>query len=132
MRHKAICYVCGGSIERDKGFDLDHAIPLRIGGKDNKANLRPLHKSCHIAKTKSDQALIGKTRRQEAKSWGVKTPKGKPIRSRGFDKSSSASRKKPALKMAGLFPVSPFISRTKAMSEPSRDLIEAALADMGR
>lgn len=87
--HQEKCCICGQPIERDKGFDLDHLIPLRIGGPDTRDNLRPAHRACHRIKTKSDHAQIGKTRRQEAKSWGVKSQKGPKLQSRGFPKADA-------------------------------------------
>jgi hypothetical protein len=73
------CYLCKQPISRDAGWDLHHTIPLAIGGTDTVDNLAPVHRKCHRAS--EDHARIPKARRQEQKSWGVKSQKG-----RGFPK----------------------------------------------
>ncbi len=101
--HKEICYLCKQPISRDAGWDLDHIIPLAAGGADSLDNLAPAHrKGCHRAKTKDDHATIGKARRQEQKSWGVKSKKGQ-----GFPKRRLLERipevSKPPLKRRPLY-----------------------------
>lgn len=68
-----------------RGFDLDHAIPLAMGGEDVEDNLRPLCLPCHRLKTRGDVGAIAKARRREASHVGAKAPSARPIRSRGFD-----------------------------------------------
>ena len=89
--YKGKCAECGQPIQRDQGFDLDHVIPLRAGGDDKKNSLRPLCRGCHRIKTAQDQSQIGKTRRQEQKSWGVKSQKGPKLQGRPFNQSGLSS-----------------------------------------
>ena len=85
--HKNQCYICKQEIQRDQGWDLDHIVPLGISGADALTNLVPLCRKCHRIKTKSDHGLIGKARRQEQKSWGVKSQKGPKLQGRPFNQS---------------------------------------------
>jgi len=66
------CQLCRQSIIAAKGFDLDHHIPLAMGGEDREENLRPLCLPCHRLKTRGDVAAIAKAKRREARHWGVK------------------------------------------------------------
>ena len=90
--HAGKCFECKQAIQRDKGWDIDHVIPLRIGGADAITNLVPLCRACHRIKTKADHKDIGKNRRTEQKSWGVKTQKGPKLQGRGFPKTDPQSK----------------------------------------
>ena len=52
-RHKWRCAACGELLTED--FEIDHHIPLHNGGSDDIANLRPLHKKCHLFKNSLEQ-----------------------------------------------------------------------------
>ena len=77
------CQMCFQPTD-ERGFDLDHHIPLRAGGEDTIENLRPLCRPCHRLKTADDQATIKKTRRLEDKATGVTAQPRQKIQSRGF------------------------------------------------
>jgi 5-methylcytosine-specific restriction endonuclease McrA len=86
--HHGVCDICGGFIDgiRDP-WDLDHRIPLALGGEDTDANLRPVHARCHRgagSKTSADVAQIAKAKRVERKHMGAHRPKAK-IAYRKFD-----------------------------------------------
>ena len=51
--HKWRCAACGELLTED--FEIDHHIPLHNGGSDDIANLRPLHKKCHLFKNSLEQ-----------------------------------------------------------------------------
>jgi 5-methylcytosine-specific restriction enzyme A len=70
--------------EATEGLEIDHFIPLAIGGRDDDGNLRPLCRSHHAVKTKLDVRLIAKAKRINRKS-GEPKPPGK-IKSRPFDR----------------------------------------------
>jgi 5-methylcytosine-specific restriction protein A len=77
--HGGECHICGGKIGVGEAWDLDHVIPLALGGDDEPANLRPAHVKCHRGaggKTAEDVATIAKAKRREAKHAGavVKRP----------------------------------------------------------
>jgi hypothetical protein len=67
----------------ERGFDLDHHIPLEIGGDDTDDNLRPLCRPCHRLKTRGDASDIAKAKRREAAHVGA-LAKPSSIKSRGF------------------------------------------------
>ena len=68
--------------------EFDHERPLALLGEDTLLDLRAIHASCHIEKTKADVARIAKAKRQEAfyKTGRSRKRKGPPIKSRGFRK----------------------------------------------
>lgn len=77
-------------------LEIDHWVPLFLGGADDEDNLRPLCPTCHTNKTRTEnrvrgkiQRLSGKTKGRAKKSWPKKQsrwPKGRKIQSRGFQK----------------------------------------------
>lgn len=85
------CQMCQCEIGHGIGFDLDHRIPLAIGGADEIENLVPLCTPCHRLKTKGDVRDIAKARRREAKHIGAHVPKG-TLKSRGFAKAEPQRR----------------------------------------
>lgn len=65
------CAICGWPI-RGEDFDLDHIIPIAVGGDDDMANMRPVHRSCHRHKTaKEDIPVITKVKRLQRKFGGA-------------------------------------------------------------
>ena len=75
-RFDGLCQMCRQPTD-ERGFDLDHAIPLALGGEDEEANLRPLCRPCHRLKTGGeDIPTIAKAKRQEAKHRGFAQAKG--------------------------------------------------------
>lgn len=67
-------------------LQIDHTIPLELGGADEDHNLAPLCVSCHRRKTALDVKMIAKARRLRKRDAGEGRMKAK-IASRGFDKS---------------------------------------------
>ena len=47
------CAACGDLLTED--FEVDHHQSLQNGGSDDIANLRPLHKRCHLLKNSLEQ-----------------------------------------------------------------------------
>jgi 5-methylcytosine-specific restriction endonuclease McrA len=90
---------------RADSLEIDHTVPLELGGADEDHNLRPLCTYHHRLKTKLDVAMIAKARRLRKREAGEKRntrpipthvaawpPKGsRKIASRGFK-----TRKEPA------------------------------------
>lgn len=66
-----ICHLCGGRIA-GKLWEVEHVIPLAMGGADDEANMRPAHKICHGEKTVDDLGKIAKAKRLEARRVGIK------------------------------------------------------------
>lgn len=66
------CAECGMTVGGPAGLEWDHVVPLELGGADEVANLQPLCRGCHCAKTASDVRAIRKAQRQERRQLGVK------------------------------------------------------------
>jgi 5-methylcytosine-specific restriction endonuclease McrA len=64
------------------GLEIDHIIPIALGGKDRDDNLEPLCRADHAIKTKRDVAMIAKAKRLE------KPRKPSRMKSRPFPKGS--------------------------------------------
>lgn len=55
LLHEPQCRACGG-----RATEVDHIVPLRLGGTHALANLQPLCASCHRRKTASQQPGAGR------------------------------------------------------------------------
>ncbi len=51
---KGKCKYCGLTFKPGDIWEVDHIIPLSLGGKDEYKNLQLLHKHCHDSKTRED------------------------------------------------------------------------------
>lgn len=76
-------HVCARCAEKVSVFEIDHVVPLELGGADEDDNLQALCGKCHRAKTGADIQRIAKARRQ-AKMMQPRVPSKRQIRSRGF------------------------------------------------
>lgn len=47
MAGTATCSVCGQLVRADEPWDLDHVIPLAMGGTNHRANLAVAHRACN-------------------------------------------------------------------------------------
>lgn len=72
------CHMCRQPLD-ERGFDLDHHIPLAMGGEDIEDNLRPLCLPCHRLKTRGDVGNISRAKRCEARHVGAKAPSATPL-----------------------------------------------------
>ena len=66
------CAECRRPVGGAAGLEWDHEIALELGGEDALANLRPLCRMCHRAKTAADATAIGKARRMQQRSRGIR------------------------------------------------------------
>lgn len=73
-----MCGICGRSIADDE-YEIDHAVPLGLGGTDDDGNLQPVHLACHRAKTyggrltRGDVREIAKAKRIARRNQGVQS-----------------------------------------------------------
>lgn len=75
-----ICHICTHKIDGVReAWEIEHVIPLAMGGDDVDANLKPAHKTCHRDKTDSDVTAIAKAKRVEAKHLGIRSPRTKIV-----------------------------------------------------
>ena len=89
QKHDGVCHICGGKINVGEAWDLDHRIPLAMGGEDIEANWAPAHGKCHRTKTTDDVGKIAKAKRREARHLGVNVSRT-PL---PFGKGSAFKRK---------------------------------------
>lgn len=81
-------HVCARPGCPDKATDVDHILPLWLGGSNREKNLEGLCPAHHAAKTKAEASLRAKAKRREQRDQGTRRPR-KPVASRGFDKSQT-------------------------------------------
>lgn len=77
--HGGCCHICGGKIHVGEPWDLEHQIPLALGGDDDESNVAPAHVKCHRAKTSQDVAQIAKANRVRAKHFGASAKPARPM-----------------------------------------------------
>ena len=74
-------HVCARPGCPDKATDVDHILPLWLGGSNREKNLEGLCEAHHAAKTKAEATLRAKAKRIEARENGTRRER-KPIPSR--------------------------------------------------
>lgn len=74
--HGGVCAISGRKIMAGEAWDLDHRVPLSLGGENREANLQPVLKEPHREKTRADVAAKAKAQRIAKKRLGIE-PKGK-------------------------------------------------------
>lgn len=80
LAHSGVCHICGGKIMPGlDAWEVEHVIPLALGGDDGPSNWRPAHAKCHKAKTRQDASDIGRARRVHAKHIGASAPSRTPM-----------------------------------------------------
>ena len=82
---KSHCVGCNKNL-LGVAFEVDHFIPVELGGDDEDYNMRPLCIPCHKRKTKADIKAISKARRIRRKLEKPLEPGS--IASRPFQRSS--------------------------------------------
>jgi len=80
LERKGTCQACHITIQAGQAWDIDHIIPLALGGTNEPNNLQILCRPCHRAKTSnSDIPKIAKTKRLKAKHLGARSSAYLPI-----------------------------------------------------
>jgi 5-methylcytosine-specific restriction protein A len=77
-RAECRCHICGEVIKAvSERWDVEHVIPLEMGGDEAKGskNLQPAHAACHKTKTSVDAWQIAKSKRREARHLGAVKPR---------------------------------------------------------
>ena len=70
-----LCYLCGGKVSAGEAWEVEHRIPIAMGGADDETNWEVAHAKCHLYKTKEDVGNIAKAKRREANHIGAKQSK---------------------------------------------------------
>ena len=80
LKRKGTCTSCSQKIDAGKAWDIDHILPVALGGTNDSKNLQILCKPCHRSKTsQSDIPSIAKTKRLKARHLGARSPSTRPI-----------------------------------------------------
>lgn len=77
---RGMCALCGGRINGTReAWDIEHTIPLSLGGDDEPPNWTVVHRKCHAAKTRHDARNLAEARHREARHIGAKAPSRHPL-----------------------------------------------------
>lgn len=76
VKHEGRCYLCGIDIRPGETWEVEHILPVGLGGDNGVDNLRPAHTKCHKPKTKEDVGKMRKADRLKAKHFGAKQKTG--------------------------------------------------------
>jgi len=68
---RAYCHLCGQKIQVGERWEVEHRIPLAMGGADDETNMSPAHVACHVEKTRVDRRDLAKVDRIRAKHRGA-------------------------------------------------------------
>lgn len=71
-RDGGVCHICAQKILVGEAWDLEHRVPLALGGDDDEGNVHPAHVTCHKGKSAQDAANLAKANRVRAKHKGAK------------------------------------------------------------
>jgi 5-methylcytosine-specific restriction enzyme A len=70
---KGQCQACGWRLDPGIRWEIDHIVPLALGGDDTDANLQVLCKACHGGKTaRQDKPRLAKALRQQLFHLGAR------------------------------------------------------------
>ena len=74
LERNSTCQACQSKIHPGQKWEIDHIIPLAIGGDNSPQNLQVLCKICHRFKTNTqDLSAIAKIKRIKIKHLGAKS-----------------------------------------------------------
>jgi len=80
LERNGSCASCNTKIAAGQAWDIDHILPIALGGTNESNNLQILCRTCHRLKTtQSDIPRIAKTKRLRAKHLGARSPADRPI-----------------------------------------------------
>lgn len=68
---KGRCHLCKQRIQVGERWEVEHPIPIAMGGKDDASNMAPAHVKCHAVKSKDDARNLAKVTRTRAKHRGA-------------------------------------------------------------
>jgi 5-methylcytosine-specific restriction endonuclease McrA len=72
LEAKGQCQACGWQLRPGTRWEVDHVIPLALGGRDETSNLQVLCEPCHSGKTRTrDVPAIAKSARARARHLGA-------------------------------------------------------------
>ncbi|WP_367278201.1 HNH endonuclease [uncultured Alsobacter sp.] len=72
LEAKGHCQGCGWQLRPGTRWEVDHIIPLGLGGRDEACNLQVLCEPCHSGKTRTrDVPAMAKSARAKARHLGA-------------------------------------------------------------
>lgn len=74
-RHGGVCQISGRKIQAGDQWDVDHRVPLVMGGEHRESNLQPALRSAHREKTRADVKAKAKAARTRKKHLGLSRSK---------------------------------------------------------
>ena len=87
VAHGGRCALSGRKIMPGDVWQVDHRIPLALGGAHAESNLQPVLSSAHKVKTADDVRAKAKAARIRAKHLGIHPPSRRPLKGRPFQRS---------------------------------------------
>lgn len=66
------CHVCTRKIAPGEEWEVEHVVPLSMGGADTPANMHPAHRDCHRPKTAAEARVRAKADRAGKAHAGLK------------------------------------------------------------
>lgn len=78
-----VCHISGVVIQSGDKWELEHLVPLSMGGRHAESNLRPALVDAHKEKTAAEATARAKADAVAKKHLGITEPKQK-IQSKGF------------------------------------------------
>lgn len=78
------CALTGVKIMPGDKWDVDHRVPLIMGGRNAEDNLQPVLKDAHKAKTRADVGAKAKADRVRKKHLGLWPPPTRKLQGRPF------------------------------------------------
>lgn len=81
-----VCQLTKRKIRAGEAWEIDHRIPLALGGAHRESNLWPVLADAHKAKTREDVGMKAKADRCRLKHIGQFPQSKHKIKSRGFPK----------------------------------------------
>lgn len=86
-QHKGICVLCGVKISVNDDWYVEHIRALELGGPDTDDNCGPAHYYHKYAKDAADHSAAAAAKRKKRVHLGIKNPRRRKLRSRGFAKA---------------------------------------------
>lgn len=78
-RAAGCCGECNRKLGAGEKWQVDHRLPLILGGEHREENLRVICSWCHEGKTGQEMAFKSKVYHRAAKHLGIKRRKGRPM-----------------------------------------------------
>lgn len=80
--HDGICGLCAAPVAL-RACEVEHRVPIAMGGADEDGNLEVVHPRCHKLKTAADMKALAKARRLSGETGATRHKR--PIASRGLE-----------------------------------------------